>query len=67
MNRFVQEMTEGKSEATVKKYDEVMNNFRSFVRGAFGPTFTWDQMRKEDLVYFLVHDIYARTDATTKT
>lgn len=67
ISRFVQEMTEGKSEATVKKYDEVMNNFRSFVRGAFGPTFTWDQMRKEDLVYFLVHDIYARTDATTKT
>ncbi|MDF2682465.1 MAG: hypothetical protein K0R47_3655 [Brevibacillus sp.] len=67
MSRFVQEMTEGKSEATVKKYDEVMNNFRSFVRGAFGPAYTWDQMRKEDLVYFLVHDIYARTDATTKT
>lgn len=67
MSRFVQEMTEGKSEATVKKYDEVMNNFRSFVRGAFGPTFTWDQLRKEDLVYFLVHDIYVRTDATTKT
>ncbi|QRG66059.1 YecA family protein [Brevibacillus choshinensis] len=67
MNRFVQEMTDGKSEATVKKYDEVMNNFRSFVRGAFGPTFTWDQMRKEDLVYFLVHDIFVRADATTKT
>lgn len=67
INRFVQEMTEGKSEATVKKYDEVMNNFRSFVRGAFGPTFTWQQLRREDLVYFLVHDIFTRTDATTKT
>lgn len=67
ISRFVHEMTEGKSEATVKKYDEVMNNFRSFVRGAFGPSFTWEQLRKEELAYFLVHDIYARTDATTKT
>ncbi|MGN7471594.1 YecA family protein [Brevibacillus sp. SAFN-007a] len=67
INRFVQEMTEGKSEATVKKYDEVMNNFRSFVRGAFGPGFTWEQLRKEDLAYFLVHDIYTRADAVTKT
>jgi len=67
ISRFVQEMTEGKSEATIKKYDEVMNNFRSFVRGAFGPNFTWDQLRKEDLAYFLVRDIYTRTDATTKT
>lgn len=67
INRFVQEMTDGKSEATVKKYDEVMNNFRSFVRGAFGPSFTWEQLRKEDLAYFLVHDIYTRADAVTKT
>lgn len=67
MNRFVQEMTEGKSEATVKKYDEVMNNFRSFVRGAFGPTFMWDQLRREELAYFLIHDIYMRTDTVTKT
>lgn len=67
MNRFVQEMTEGKSEATVKKYDEVMNNFRSFVRGAFGPSFTWEMLRREDVAYFLVHDIYSRTDAATKT
>ncbi|WNC13184.1 SEC-C domain-containing protein [Brevibacillus brevis] len=67
INRFVQEMTEGKSEATVKKYDEVMTNFRSFVRGAFGPSFTWDQLRKEEVVYFLVHDIYSRTDAVSKT
>jgi SEC-C motif len=67
MNRFVHEMTDGKSEATVKKYDEVMNNFRSFVRGAFGPSFNWDQLRREDLSYFLIHDIYARTDAVTKT
>ena len=67
INRFVQEMTEGKSEATVKKYDEVMNNFRSFVRGAFGPGFAWNQLRREDLSYFLLHDIYSRTDAVTKT
>ncbi|MFD2369285.1 YecA family protein [Brevibacillus sp. GCM10020057] len=67
ISRFVQEMTEGKSGATIKKYDEVMNNFRSFVRSAFGPNFTWDQLRKEELVYFLVHDIYTRTDAATKT
>lgn len=67
INRFVQEMTEGKSEATVKKYDEVMNNFRSFVRGAFGPTFTWEQLRREDLTYFLVHDVFGRADTTTKT
>ncbi|TGU95166.1 hypothetical protein EN829_059705, partial [Mesorhizobium sp. M00.F.Ca.ET.186.01.1.1] len=67
INRFVQEMTEGKSEATVKKYDEVMNNFRSFVRGAFGPAFTWEQLRKEELAYFLVHDIFTRADAATKT
>jgi hypothetical protein len=37
ISRFVQEMTDGKSEATAKKYDEGMNNFRSFVRGAYGP------------------------------
>ncbi len=67
INRFVQEMTEGKSEATVKKYDEVMNNLRSFVRGAFGPSFTWEQLRREDVAYFLIHDIYTRADATTKT
>lgn len=67
INRFVQEMTDGKSEATVKKYDEVMNNFRTFVRGAFGPAFTWDQLRREDVAYFLIHDIYTRADATTKT
>lgn len=67
INRFVQEMTEGKSEATVKKYDEVMNNFRSFVRSAFGPGFTWEQLRPEDLAYFLVHDIFSRVDAATKT
>lgn len=67
INRFVQEMTEGKSEATVKKYDEVMNNFRSFVRGAFGPSFAWDQLRREDLSFFLLHDIYSRADAVTKT
>ncbi|WP_432774541.1 SEC-C domain-containing protein [Brevibacillus gelatini] len=67
INRFVQEMTSGKSEATVKKYDEVMNNFRSFVRCAFSPSFTWEQLRKEDLAYFLVHDIYTRADAVTKT
>ncbi len=67
ITRFVQEMTEGKSEATVKKYDEVMNCFRSFVRGAFGPSFSWDQLRQEDLAYFLVHDIFTRVDAATKT
>ncbi|CAM3528709.1 SEC-C metal-binding domain-containing protein [Brevibacillus invocatus] len=67
MNRFVHDMTDGKSEATVKKYDEVMNNFRSFVRGAFGPSFNWDHLRREDLSYFLIHDIYVRTDAVTKT
>jgi hypothetical protein len=67
ITRFVQEMTEGKSEATVKKYDEVMNCFRSFVRGAFGPGFTWGQLRREDLAYFLVHDVFTRVDAATKT
>ncbi|USG67284.1 SEC-C domain-containing protein [Brevibacillus ruminantium] len=67
INRFVQEVTEGKSEVTVKKYDEVMNNFRSFVRSAFGPGFTWEQLRAEDVAYFLVHDIYTRVDASTKT
>lgn len=67
IHQFVQEMTEGKSEATVKKYDEVMTNFRSFVRSAFGPGFSWEQFRREDLAYFLVHDIFTRVDASTKT
>jgi hypothetical protein len=67
ITRFVQEMTAGKSEATVKKYDEVMNCFRSFVRGAFGPGFTWGQLRREDLAYFLVHDVFTRVEAATKT
>jgi len=67
ITRFVQEMTDGKSEATVRKYDEVMNAFRSFVRGAFGPHFAWDQLRREDLGYFLVHDMFTRVDAATKT
>ena len=67
IHRFVLEMTEGKSEATVKKYDEVMNNFRSFVRGAFGPAFAWEHLRPEDLAFFLLHDIYSRADAVNKT
>lgn len=67
ITHFVQEMTDGKSEATVKKYDEVMNTFRSFIRGAFGPRFFWDQLRREDVAYFLVHDIFGRVDAPTKT
>jgi hypothetical protein len=64
---FAAEMTEGKSEATIKKYDEAMNLFRSFVRGAFGAGFTWDQLRKEEIAYFLTHDIPERTDSLTKT
>jgi uncharacterized protein YchJ len=67
MTRFVQEATEGKSEATVKKYDEVMNLFRTFVRSAFGPGFEWNALRREELAYFLVHDVPARTDNATKT
>ncbi len=67
INRFVVEMTEGKSEATVKKYDEAMSNFRTFVRSAFGPSFSWEQLRQEDVAYFLVHDIFTRVDAATKT
>lgn len=65
--QFVQESTEGKSEATVKKYDEVMNLFRSFVRSAFGPSFEWNALRSEELAYFLVHDVLARVDSSTKT
>ncbi len=65
--RFVAEMTEGKSEATVKKYDEAMNLFRSFVRNAFGPEFNWSSLRKEEVAYFLVHDAVERADALTKT
>ncbi|MGC5326694.1 YecA family protein [Brevibacillus sp. SYSU BS000544] len=65
--RFVAEMTDGKSEATVKKYDEAMNLFRSFVRSAFGPDFTWDQLRQEEIAYFLVHDVVERVDTLTKT
>jgi uncharacterized protein YchJ len=65
--QFVREATEGKSEATVKKYDEVMNLFRSFVRGAFGPDFDWGALRSEELAYFLVHDVPARVENATKT
>lgn len=64
---FVSEMTEGKSEATVKKYDEVMNLFRSFIRGAFGPTFAWAHLRREEVAYFLVQEIPRRADSLTKT
>ncbi|WP_134686438.1 SEC-C metal-binding domain-containing protein [Brevibacillus migulae] len=64
---FVSEMTEGKSEATVKKYDEVMNQFRTFIRGAFGPSFTWKDLRREEVAYFLVEDIPRQTDSLTKT
>jgi len=64
---FVAEMTEGKSESTVKKYDEAMNLFRSFVRTAFGREFAWEQLRREEVAYFLVHDVLRRTEAATKT
>lgn len=64
---FVKEMTEGKSEATVKKYDEVMNLFRTFVRSAFGPRFNWEQLRQEELAYFLVHDCLNRSESISKT
>jgi len=64
---FVSEMTEGKSEATVKKYDEVMNQFRSFIRGAFGPSFEWKHLRREEVAYFLVQDVPRQTDSLTKT
>lgn len=64
---FVTEVTEGKSEATVKKYDEVMNLFRSFIRGAFGPSFEWGHLRKEEVAFFLVQEIPRRTDSLTKT
>ncbi len=65
--RFVAEMTEGKSDATVKKYDEAMNLFRSFVRSAFGPGFEWPSLRPEEVAYFLVHDVIERVDNPTKT
>lgn len=64
---FVSEVTDGKSDATVKKYDEAMNLFRSFVRSAFGPEFTWERLRREDVAYFLVHDVTERSDSLTKT
>lgn len=64
---FVREMTEGKSEATVKKYDEVMNLFRAFVRSAFGPRFEWAQLRPEEVAYFLVHDCLKRSETISKT
>ncbi|MGE5704021.1 MAG: YecA family protein [Clostridia bacterium] len=64
---FVKEMTDGKSEATVKKYDEVMNLFRTFVRSAFGPRFVWEHLRPEELAYFLLHDVLQRTDSASKT
>lgn len=67
INRFVQEMTEGKSEATMKKYDEVMNSFRSFVRSAFGPSFVWEHVRPEEMSFFLLHYMYSRTDTVKKT
>jgi len=67
ITRFVSEMTEGKSEATVKKYDEVMNLFRSFVRKAFGPQFDWQQLRPEEIAYFLVQDVAQQVDHLTKT
>lgn len=65
--QFVSEATDGKSDATVKKYDEAMNLFRSFVRSAFGPEFTWDQLRREEVAYFLVQDVTERSDSLTKT
>jgi len=64
---FVRELTQGKSEATVKKYDETMNLFRSFVRCAFGPSFDWSSLRKEDVAYFMAHDVVERSDAPSKT
>lgn len=64
---FVEEMTAGRSESTVKKYDEAMNMFRSFVRTAFGRDFSWTQLRREEIAYFLVHDVLRRTEAATKT
>jgi hypothetical protein len=67
ITRFVAEMTEGKSEATVRKYDEVMSLFRSFVRSAFGPAFEWSSLQPGEVAYFLVHDIYERVDVPTKT
>ncbi|GAA4703276.1 SEC-C metal-binding domain-containing protein [Brevibacillus fulvus] len=67
ISRFVKEATEGKSEATVKKYDEVMGLFRTFVRGAFGPGFQWTDLRPEELAYFLVEDVLERVDHPTKT
>ncbi|MBO8164991.1 MAG: SEC-C domain-containing protein [Brevibacillus sp.] len=64
---FVQEMTEGKSDSTMKKYDEAMNLFRNFVRSAFGRGFAWAQLRPEEVAYFLVHDVLNRVDSPTKT
>lgn len=64
---FVRDMTEGKSEATVKKYDEVMNLFRTFVRSAFGPRFDWAQLRPEEMAYFLTHDCVKRSETISKT
>ncbi|WP_232698203.1 SEC-C metal-binding domain-containing protein [Brevibacillus daliensis] len=64
---FVNEMTTGKSELTVKKYDESMNLLRTFVRNSFGPSFTWSDLKKEYVAYFLAHDILKRVDSPSKT
>ncbi len=67
ISAFVRAMTEGKSEATVKKYDEVMSLFRSFVRSAYGPSFTWSSLTREELAYFFIHDCLKRIDHPSKT
>ncbi|MGG3595060.1 hypothetical protein [Brevibacillus laterosporus] len=64
---FVEEMTTGKSELTMKKYDETMNLFRTFIRNAFGPTFDWNTLRIQHVAYFLAHDVLERVDTPSKT
>lgn len=64
---FVEEMTAGKSELTMKKYDETMNLFRTFIRNAFGPTFDWNALRIQHVAYFLAHDVLERVDTPSKT
>lgn len=64
---FVEEMTAGKSELTMKKYDETMNLFRTFIRNAFGPSFGWNTLRIQHVAYFLAHDVLERVDSPSKT
>jgi hypothetical protein len=67
LEQFAAEMTEGKSEATVRKYGEVAALIRSFFASAFGAEFRWEALRPEDVAYFLVFDVPRRADGLSKT